>query len=202
MERHFYWVRRADVPQWLIETPTRESGEAFDEPWMFADGRHLENPEGMMARISTPGDKLAFVFSVIEKAPLVSGAVASVFRDLAPDDVQVMPVSVEGEPEPFFVVNATKAVDCIDEAQCLEIQHDDEDDSIPEFEGQYRWIYGLRIDPSKTEGAHVFRLKKFLVALIVSEEIKDALEQVGNLGVSFERVTGPSGGNCPTRDAE
>ncbi|MCP3062235.1 hypothetical protein LXT21_25940 [Myxococcus sp. K38C18041901] len=200
MERQFYWVRRADVPQWLIETPTRESGEAFDEPWMFADGRQLENPGKMKARISTPGAKRTFVFSAIEKTPLVSGPVANVFRVLVPDDVQLMPVSVQGESEPYFLVNATKAVDCIDEARCQEIQHDDADDGVPEFEGQYRWIYGLRIDPSKAEGSHVFRLKKFKVALIVSEEIKDALEQVGNLGVSFERVTGPSGGNCPTRD--
>ncbi|XHF23864.1 hypothetical protein NR792_26225 [Corallococcus exercitus] len=104
--------------------------------------------------------------------------------------MQLFPVTVEGEPERYFVVNATKVVDCIDEARCREVHHYDEDDPSPEHEGEYNWIYGLRIDPSKTEGAQVFRLKKFKTAFIVSEDIKNALEGVGNLGVSFERVTG------------
>ncbi len=145
----------------------------------------------MQALVSTPGEKRAFVFSVIEKAPIASEAVTQVFRSLAPNDVQLLPVFVEGETEHFFVINVTRVIDCIDEAQCQEVQHYDEDDSFPEFEGEYRWIYGLRIDPAKTEGAHVFRLKKFKTAFIVSENIKNALEGVGNLGVSFERVTGP-----------
>ncbi|RKH20701.1 hypothetical protein D7Y15_09355 [Corallococcus sp. AB030] len=132
----------------------------------------------------------AFVFSVIEKAPIVSEAVATIFRTLAPGDVQIFPVSIEGEADPFFVVNATKVIDCIDEARCREVHHYDENDPSPDYPGEYNWIYGLRIDPANTEGAHVFRPKRFKTAFIVSEEVKNALEQVGNLGVSFERVTG------------
>nr|WP_242589169.1 DUF1629 domain-containing protein [Corallococcus macrosporus] len=152
---------------------------------MFADGRVLEEPGRMKALIATPGERRAFVFSVIERAPIVSQAIANVFRALAPDDGQLFPVTLEGEADPFFVVNATRVVDCIDEARCREVHHDDEN-----VAGEYRWIYGLRIDPAKTGGAQVFRLKKFKTAFIVSEDIKNALERVGNLGVSFERVTG------------
>nr|WP_244982165.1 DUF1629 domain-containing protein [Corallococcus exercitus] len=144
----------------------------------------------MRTQISHPGAKRAFVFSVIEQAPIVSEAVANVFRAIAPGDVQLFPVSIEGEAEPYFVVNATRMIDCIDEARCREVHHRPQD-SFPEYEGEYRWIYGLRIDPSKVGGAHVLRPRKFKTAFIVSEEIKSALEEVGNLGVSFERVTGP-----------
>ncbi|MBN8465385.1 hypothetical protein JYJ95_02605 [Corallococcus exiguus] len=192
MERQFYWVEMDDVPQWLIDTPTKDAGEAFEEPWMFADGRLLSDPGPLKTQISHPGIRRTFVFSVIEKAPIVSEAVATVFRTLAPGDVQLFPVSIEGEADPFFVVNATKVIDCIDEARCREVHHYDADDPSPDYPGEYNWIYGLRIDPSKTEGAHVFRLKKFKTAFIVSEDVKNALEAVGNLGVSFERVTGPS----------
>ena len=190
MERYFYWVRLADVPHWLLDTPTRYSGEAFDEPWMFVDGRTLPDPGPLKAQVAHPGTRRDFVFSSIEETPIVSEAVASVFRTLAPGDVQLLPVSIEGESERYFVINATKVIDCIDEARCREVQHYDEDNPSPYYPGEYRWIYGLRIDPSKTEGAHVFRLKKFKVAFIVSEDVKNALEAVGNLGVSFERVTG------------
>ncbi|RKG78382.1 hypothetical protein D7W82_32520 [Corallococcus sp. CA049B] len=129
------------------------------------------------------------MLSGIEQAPIANELVANVFSTLAPGDVQLLPVSIEGESERYFVVNATKVVDCIDEAWCREVHHYDED-APPGLEGEYNWIYGLRIDPSKTEGAQVFRLKKFKVAFIVSEDVKNALEAVGNLGVSFERVTG------------
>lgn len=191
MERHFYSVELGDVPRWLLETPTRDSGDAFDEPWMFADGRVLPDLGPLKARIAHPGRRRAFDFSVIEAAPIVSEAAANVFRTLAPNDIQLFEVSIEGVPERYFVVNATKVVDAIDEARCREVHHYDEDDPASGHEGEYNWIYGLRIDPSKTEGAQVFRLKKFKIAFIVSEEVKNALERVGNLGVSFERVTGP-----------
>ncbi|WP_199724163.1 imm11 family protein [Corallococcus sp. AB011P] len=189
MERYFYWVRLGGVPQWLLATPTRDSGESFDEPWMFVDGRILTDPGPLKARFAHPGTRRDFVFSSIEETPIVSEAVATVFRTLAPGDVQLFPVSIEGEADPFFVVNATQVIDCIDVARCREVHHYEEGAHPPEFEGEYNWIYGLRIAPSKTEGAQVFRLKKFKVAFIVSEDVKNALEAIGNLGVSFERVT-------------
>jgi hypothetical protein len=189
MERHFYWVGIAGVPQWVIGTPTPEIGGSFDEPWMFADGRVLPDPGPIKSQISHPGRKRTFVFSVIENAPVVSEEVANIFMALASEAVQLFPVTVEGASERYFVVNATKVVDAIDEARCREVHL--YNDPAPEFEGEYNWIYGLRIDPAKVAGAHVFRLKKFKTAFIVSEDIKTALEAVGNLGVSFERVTGP-----------
>jgi len=191
VERNFYWVKLGDVPQWLLKTPIRDSGEAFDEPWLFTDGRALPEPGPIKARISHPGKTRAFVFAGVEETPIGSEALANVFRTLAPDDVQLFPVRVDGELERYFVVNAIKVVDAIDEPRCREVQHYDEEAPPPEYEGEYRWIYGLRIDPAKTEGAQVFRLKKFKTAFIVSEEVKNALERVGNLGVSFECVTEP-----------
>ncbi|WP_375756360.1 imm11 family protein [Corallococcus exercitus] len=192
MARHFYWLGIADVPQWVVRTPEPAGGGAFEEPWMFfGEGHPLPDPGPIRAQISHPGEKRAFVFSGIEQAPIVSEAIANAFRTIAPGDVQLFPVSIEGKPELYFVVNATRVVDCIDEARCREVHHYAEGDPFPEYAGEYRWIYGLRIDPSKTGGAHVLRPKKFKTAFIVSEEIKAALEAVGNLGVSFERVTGP-----------
>ncbi|QAT87966.1 hypothetical protein EJ065_6437 [Corallococcus coralloides] len=189
MGRHFYWVGIADVPQWVIRTPGPAVGGTFEEPWMFGDGRILPNLGPIKADVAHQGKSRAFVLSGIEQAPIANELVANVFSSLAPGDVQLLPVSIEGESERYFVVNATRVIDCIDEARCREVHHYDED-APPGLEGEYNWIYGLRIDPSKTEGAQVFRLKKFKVAFIVSEDVKNALEAVGNLGVSFERVTG------------
>lgn len=191
MERRFYSVGIADVPQWLIGTPVLASGAEFDEPWMFGEGRLLPALGPIKAPVRHQGVKRTFVLAAVESVPIVSEAVANVFRTLAPDDVQLFPVAVGGESSPHFIVNAIRVIDCIDEANCREVHHYAEGDPFPEYAGEYRWIYGLRIDPAKTEGARVFRPKRFKAAFIVSEDIKDALERVGSLGVSFERVTGP-----------
>ncbi|AFE03587.1 hypothetical protein COCOR_00601 [Corallococcus coralloides DSM 2259] len=199
MRRNFYWVNIADVPQWYVATPVPASGGSFNEPWMFGEGHPLPDPGLIKARVRNPGQKRAFVFAGVERTPIVSEAVADVFRTHAPGDVQLFPVTVEGESERYFVVNAARTVDCIDEARCREVQHYAEDDPFPEYAGEYRWINGLRIDPARTDGAHVLRPKRFRTALIVSEEIKDALEGVGDLGVSFERVTTSEGGQDEPR---
>nr|WP_317987913.1 suppressor of fused domain protein [Hyalangium gracile] len=50
----------------------------------------------------------------------------------------------------------------------------------------------MRIDPSKVGDAKIFRTWGWTVALIVSEDIKQALERAGVTGVKFKEVTGPS----------
>jgi len=194
VERHFYWVRTADVPQWYITTPVPATGGKFEEPWMFGEGRPLPDPGFIKAPVRNQGERRTFMFAGVEHVPIVSEAVANVFRTLAPDGVQLFPVTMDGESERYFIVNAVKVIDCIDEANCQEVHHYTEEDPFPEYAGEYRWIYGLRIDSAKTEDARVFRPKRFKTALIVSEEVKDALEKIGNLGVSFECVTGAQGG--------
>jgi hypothetical protein len=46
----------------------------------------------------------------------------------------------------------------------------------------------MRIDPSKVGDAKVFRPWGWTVALIVSEEIKEALERIRATGTQFEEV--------------
>lgn len=189
--RHYYWVEIAGVPQWFIATPTLASGEKLKVPRMFRGGRRLPGTGPLKAAVKQQGERRSFMFVGAEGIPVGNEQVASVFRELASDDVQLFPVEVVGESGQYFIVNAVKTPECIDEAKCREVHVYTQEDSAPERMGNYRWIYGLRIDPLKTEGAHVFRPARFTPAFIVTEEVKAALERVGNLAVSFERVTGP-----------
>lgn len=54
--------------------------------------------------------------------------------------------------------------------------------------GQYRDVRDLHIDKEKAGNIKVFRPEGWEVALIVSEEIKDALERMGATGAKFEEV--------------
>ncbi|NTX58749.1 imm11 family protein, partial [Myxococcus sp. CA039A] len=124
--------------------------------------------------------------------PVVHASVAAIFRELAPDDVQLIPVEVEREPESFFILVATRLVRCLDETACAEVSHYTAEDGPPERVGHYRTVRGLRIDPVKTEGARVLRTWGWPVSLIVSEGIKEALEHAGVSGVRFAEVTPPA----------
>ncbi|RKH71531.1 hypothetical protein D7X55_32640 [Corallococcus sp. AB049A] len=127
------------------------------------------------------------------RTPIADERAANVFRRLAPDDIQVFPIKIEGENRDFYIINATRCFSCVDEKNSREVQIYPSDGVAPERAGTYRAIYGLRINPARTEGARIFRIQRYTSALIVSAELKRALEEVGNLGVNFERVTGPQG---------
>jgi hypothetical protein len=113
--------------------------------------------------------------------------VASVFAEKAPDDVQLIPVDVEGQPDQYLILVATRLIRCIDE-QASRIELWTHEDGVPHKVGQYFSVRDLRIDKTKVGGTRVFRLEGWRSSLIVSEEIKDALERMGATGARFEEV--------------
>lgn len=49
---------------------------------------------------------------------------------------------------------------------------------------------GRTLDEDRAETRHVFRLKGYSIALIVSGKVKRRIEAVGAVGLSFERIHG------------
>ncbi|HYV48883.1 MAG TPA: DUF1629 domain-containing protein [Myxococcaceae bacterium] len=121
--------------------------------------------------------------------PVVSEKVARILRDLAPDDVQLFPVTVQGRREPYFIANAVHACVCVDEKRSVDVRRFTKDGIRPDLAGQYEVIGKLVIDPTRTGGHKLFRVKDWEVALIASEEIKDAFERAGVVGAHFTPVT-------------
>ncbi len=62
------------------------------------------------------------------------------------------------------------------------------EDNRPDKLGQYRAVYGLRIDPTKVGDARIFRPWGWRVALIISEDLKQAMEAEGLSGTRFVEV--------------
>lgn len=61
-------------------------------------------------------------------------------------------------------------------------------DGRPEKVGQYLMVTNLTINPDRTDGQDIFRIRGWEIALIVSEEIKRSIEGMPNLGVVFDPV--------------
>ncbi|WP_181791154.1 imm11 family protein [Myxococcus llanfairpwllgwyngyllgogerychwyrndrobwllllantysiliogogogochensis] len=175
-----------------LSDPLSLDGRKMNSVWFFTSGAAVPHRGRLKLTAEPPGRPLDFSLAGAGLTPIVHASVAAIFRELAPDDVQLIPVEVEREPESFFILVATRLVRCLDETACAEVSHYTAEDGPPERVGHYRTVRGLRIDPVKTEGARVLRTWGWPVSLIVSEGIKEALEHAGVSGVRFAEVTPPA----------
>jgi len=173
--------------RWLLGTPTDVQGQEVDDPWMFFRGQRLPDLGRLKLPVDVPGTALDFSRAAFA-APVVHARVASIFLELAPDEVQTLPVEIEGQPEPFFILVATKLVHCIDERASRHVRRWTPEDGRPEKLGTYRDVRGMRIEPLQVGEAKVFRPQGWAIVLIVREDIKDALERMGVTGTKFKEV--------------
>lgn len=158
--------------------------------WSLMRGEPADFEGQLRVPIRSSGKPLDFChagFSI----PVVSAKVAAIFSELAPRDVQLIPVQVGSQPEGYFVLNVTRVVKCIDDNASEEVQYWTPEDGIPEKVGKYCAVAGMRIDTSKVGETKVFRTWGWNVALIVSEDLKQALEKERATGTKFVDVTAP-----------
>ncbi|RYZ41626.1 MAG: hypothetical protein EOO71_11250 [Myxococcaceae bacterium] len=190
MERRFFRLTiDVYVPgRWHLGKPTTLSGQDLEDVWVFSYGQPLEFRERLRVPVKRPGKALDFDTAGVGQAPVVNARVADVFRKFAPQDVQLFPAEVEGQAEPYWLMNVVRTVRCIDDKACAEVQLYTPEDGRPDRVGEYRSVMGLRIDTSKVGDARVFRLWGWSPPIIVDEEIKAALEHVGIVGGEFDAV--------------
>jgi hypothetical protein len=178
--------------RWELNDPTDQSGREVENPWMFRKGEPVQLEECLKVPLTRPGRPLDFSMAGIGVTPVIHAKVAAILTQLAPADVQLLPVDVASQSEPYFIANVTRVVRCIDDEASEEVQYWKPEDGRPEKVGKYRAVSGMRIDPTKVGDAKVFRTWGWTIALIVSEDVKEAIERAGISGVNFKEVTGPS----------
>ncbi|GMU10247.1 imm11 family protein [Corallococcus caeni] len=180
--------------RWELGHPLDHEGRKLDDPWQFRIGQRAQSDERIKIPIKISGKPLDYSHAAFS-IPVVHARVASLFTEMAPDDVQLIPVEIDSQPAQHFILNATRLVKCIDDTACEEVRYWTPEDGMPEKVGTYSSVSVMRIDPAKVEGAKAFRTWGWTVALIVSEEIKVALERAGITGTKFTDVTGPGAAN-------
>jgi len=177
--------------RWLLGDPLDEQGKEV-RGRRFMSGEPTRVDGRLRVPVYHPGTPLDFTRVDTGGFPVVSEKVARVLAEVARGDVQLFPVEVESRPEPYFLLNVACLVRCIDDAACVEVSYWTPEDGRPDKVGQYRAVSGMRIDPSKVGDARVFRPWGYRGTLLVSEEVKEALERSGASGLEFTEVTGPS----------
>jgi len=187
-KRYFDLSDDMSIPgRWVLGPPTDVQGREVEDPWMFYRGERLPDLGRLKLPLDVPGKALDFSLAAFE-APVIHARVASVLTELAPEDVQTLPVEIEGQSEQFFILVATKLIRCIDEKATEEFQKWTPEDGRPAKVGKYRDVWGMRIDASQVGDTKVFRAWGWPIVLIVREEIRDALELMGATGTKFDEV--------------
>jgi hypothetical protein len=187
MARYFELLDdRRSHSRWHLGCPLDAQGQEIDF-WRFKKGMVLEL--GCIPRfpIDVPGSPLDYCWAAFS-IPVVHGRAVELFERLHVKDVQFIPVHVEGYDAPYFILNALRIIRCIDDARCEEVRYWKPEDNRPDKLGEYRVVAGMRIDPAKVGDARVFRPWGWTVALIISEDLKQAMEAEGITGTRFVEV--------------
>jgi len=187
MSRRFFELADdVSVPhRWDLETPADSQGLKVDDG-QFKLGAAVHIKERLRIAVEIAGTPLDFT-EAGTSIPVVHVRVASMLSELAPDDVQLIPVDVEGQPDQYLILVATRLIRCIDET-ASRIQLWTHEDGLPEMVGRYASVRDLRINKAEVGSAKVLRCEGWTGPLIVSEEIHDALERMGATGTRFEEV--------------
>jgi len=173
--------------RWHLRMPVNSQGEWIDT-WQFNEGRVLEFEGPIRFPVKPAGVALEFTLCSMG-IPVVHRRVVSLFERLGlQEEVQFIPVEVEGQTEPWFILNALQVIRCIDDARSEEVFYWLPEDNRPEKVGKYRNVRGLKVDPAKIGDANIFRPWGWLVVLIVSERVKQAMEEEGITGAKFIEV--------------
>ncbi|MFP2925091.1 imm11 family protein [Pyxidicoccus sp. 3LG] len=190
MVRRFFDLK-VDVStpgRWYLADPTSFAGQRLEDVWQFIGGRAVEDPGPLRVPLFRPGMPIDIDFAGVGQTPIISERVARVLRGMAPDDVQLFPVEVEGQSHPYYLLNVSRTVRCIDDKASKEVRLWTPEHGQPEKVGRYRAVYGLRIDTSKVGEEQVFRTWGWRSPIIVAGELKEALERTGITGGRFDEV--------------
>ncbi|MFY0568557.1 imm11 family protein [Archangium lansingense] len=187
--RYFELLDEMSVPgRWVVyQKDIDEHGRQVD-PWQFKRGTLLQVEGRPMLGIAHPGIPLDF--SLTELAtPVVTGRFVSLFEQLElGNEVQFIPAQVEGQTEPFFILNVLHVIRCIDDARCEHVSYWTPEDGEPELVGKYQNVRGLKVDPARMGWLSICRPRGWTGAIIITERIKLAMERAGITGLRLREA--------------
>lgn len=184
----FFRVLDDDVTypnRWFLEEPFTADGMELD-PREFTYGHHYRGLPPNKVPFQS-GVRLAFNFASFDM-PVVTTEIADIVQHLAPNDIERFPVTIGSDITGYEIINAVHQRRCVDEARSG-VTKWTLSDHRADLAGQYRAIDHLMIDASRVDGSHIFRLWGSLIELIVSNDLKRALEPISDLGIIFRPIT-------------
>lgn len=185
--RYVYRVEidAARQDQWYLSNP-HTSGVELD-PRVFTRCVKVDPvPSDLVVKVGQAGSPIEFNLAAFDM-PVVTKDVGELIERVAPADVQRIPALVEGTDGTYEILNVLNAVDCIDQERTRGTRWD-WSDGRPEMSGKYRMIVDLRV---RSQGLQhkIFRVAGWEIALLVTEDVKAALEAHKVSGITYTLVS-------------
>lgn len=137
--------------------------------------------------MSREGKSLDFTFTD-DDVPLVTKSVANILTRLAEGEFQRFAVVVDRMTQEYDIVNIFPTINCIDTERSV-IQWFEEGNNIrPDLAGTPEWIPKLVISPALVGNHNLFRPEGWDMVVIVSDIVKEALEEAQVTGIKFKEV--------------
>jgi hypothetical protein len=171
--------------RWYVSLPVDEGGQDLDWAALFA-GEQPPFVGSLTAPVRKAGTKVAFTLAGFD-VPILRADIFRMLQDRLGQDLFGLPVRVGSEAERFFILGTRRVLLCLDE-QRSEIVRWKEGDGRPDRVGSYRMVTDIHIDPARADGAGLFRIRGWEVALIASSDVKEALQSHGVSGIAFTAV--------------
>lgn len=169
--------------RWHIGEVLLPNGE---EPWLTG-GIWQNDLHGLCANVHHVGQVLECCHTTFG-VPLATRDLANAICAIADGDVQIIPVTISNQVG-MMVLNAIRVIACVDETSSRFEKYTNTDPVRPDKAGDYRTFEKLVLARSLIPAdAHFFRVKGYLIQLIVSETVKNAMERVGCYGAEFTEL--------------
>ncbi len=193
MNYFLIWQDVSIVGKWILDDV------GYVNNWNFIDPPvNFMEPGSYSSKVRFDGIEVDYSLAGYASVPVVSQRVVESLIGLSEIDepyrnVVFAPVEIEHKilKQSYFAMIIETQVDCVDEERSEFSIFTQDDPARPDLAGAYRNFFNLVIDKSKVDGQHIFRLKRYLGAIIVSEEVKRRFESAGVTGIVFDLLNGP-----------
>jgi hypothetical protein len=186
-ERYYRIEQDMSRKRWFLEEPLDRNGREVDV-WAFTSGDVVDVASPLQLQVDVAGPPLNSTLGPFE-IPVVTEAIGTRLAAVAPDDLQRIPARIKGTPGGYEVLNILTTVPCLDEERSV-LKWWGAADSQPEKVGTYRMVRpDMTLLADRIVRQRLFRVKGWEVALIASEDVKVALEEMDVTGVVFRLLT-------------
>jgi hypothetical protein len=170
--------------RWFLGEPHDSSGQEIDAR-LFRYGVPYIGLPPKTVPIDHAGTEVALNLGAFDM-PVVRDDVRKAIASVTTDGYELYPVEISGLGSRYWILNVSTRVDCVDEAASIFRKWLPEDER-PDRLGAYRSLSILKIDSQRVHN-HIFRLKGWEIAVIVSDPIRKALMKINDLGVVFSKA--------------
>lgn len=177
MKYYKFWQDMDVLGNWFLDEANDANGIQI-YGWNFSSG--IEYTESIPVS-TTPyqvGNESPVSFGGLD-TPYFRRDIGDVIEKIAKNQVQRFDVFIPNAVDEYCIINATITLDAIDPSSDIEKYTARQIAEVPERGDRYKMVSKIVLNGEKIPvNSHIFRLKGWLVDLIVSEDVKNGIEKI------------------------